>query len=317
VPGEFAPLFEIARGLMARGHQVTVLTGSGFRSSVERAGLSFAPLTGTADFDPRSVHAQPARAALPPGPAQLSWDLVNVFINRMPDQHAALQELLHREPGQYLVANTLFLGAWPAWLGAPGARPARWVAASAVPLALSSEDTTFLGPVPVGPGEDPKIANRAANALFESATQTVSDRAGDVLRGLGARPPQAPFLDAMYTMPDQTAVLSVPGFEFERSDLPGNVHLAGILPAPVGPDWTPPGWWDELDGSRPVVVVTQGTIANEDYSQLIEPAMAGLADMDVTVVAALGRDLGALSARIPANARVAEYLPFGALTFMR
>jgi hypothetical protein len=78
--------------------------------------------------------------------------------------------------------------------------------------------------------------------------------------------PASPFLDAMYTLPDETAVLSVPGFEFERSDLPGNVRLAGILPAPAGGDWEPPAWWGELDGSRPVVVVSQGTLVNDDLS---------------------------------------------------
>ena len=312
VPGEFTPLLQIARGLAARGHQVTVLTGSGFRASVEQAGLSFAPLAGTADYDVRELHSRPGRAALPP-PAQVAWDLVNIFINPMPDEHAALQELLSRDPGQYLIANTLFLGAWPAKLGAPGPRPARWVAVSAVPLALSSEDTTFFGPVPVGPGEDPKAANRVANAQFQAAIRPADNRAGELLMELGAARPTSPFLDAIYTLPDQTAVLSVPGFEFERSDLPGNVRLAGILPAPAGEDWEPPAWWGELDGSRPVVAVTQGTLANGDLSQLVEPALAGLASMDVTVVAALGREHGPLSVPVPANARVAGYIPFGAL----
>jgi len=313
VPGEFTPLLQIARVLAARGHQVTVLTGSGLRSSVEQAGLSFAPLSGAADYDIRALHSQHGRAALPPGPAQLAWDLVNIFINPMPDQHAALQQLLSRDPAQYLVANTLFTGAWPAKLGAPGSRPARWVAVSAVPLALSSEDTTFFGPVPVAAREDQKAANRAANAQFQAAMRPADERAGELLAELGADRPESSFLDAIYTLPDETAVLSVPGFEFERSDLPGNVHLTGILPAPAGEDWTPPAFWHELDGSRPVVVVTQGTVANQDLSQLVEPTLAGLADMDVTVVAALGRDVGALTAQVPANARVADRVPFGAL----
>jgi UDP:flavonoid glycosyltransferase YjiC (YdhE family) len=91
------------------------------------------------------------------------------------------------------------------------------------------------------------------------------------------------------------------------------VRLAGILPAPAGGDWEPPAWWGELDGSRPAVVVTQGTLVNDDLSQLVEPALAGLAGMDVTVVAALGREHGPLSVPVPANARVAGYIPFGAL----
>lgn len=134
-----------------------------------------------------------------------------------------------------------------------------------------------------------------------------------MLTDLGATGFPATFVDAIYTLADETAVLTVPEFEFERSDMPENVHLVGILPAAGTEDWQPLAWWDELDGSRPVVVVTQGTLANDDLSQLVEPTLTGLADLDVTVVAALGRDPEALSIPIPANARVAEFIPFGAL----
>jgi UDP:flavonoid glycosyltransferase YjiC (YdhE family) len=61
------------------------------------------------------------------------------------------------------------------------------------------------------------------------------------------------------------------------------------------------------------VVVTQGTLANRDLSQLIEPALTGLADLDVTVVAALGREADALSIAVPPNAHVAEFIPFDVL----
>jgi UDP:flavonoid glycosyltransferase YjiC (YdhE family) len=313
IPGEFAPMLEIGRDLGARGHQVTVLTGSIFRSAVEGAGLGFTPLTGTADYDAREILARSERAKLPPGPEQLNWDWINAFVNPMSDEHVSLQELLSRDPDQYLVANTLFLGAWPVRQGAAGLKPLRWVAVSAVPVALNSEDTTFFGPVPVGPGDDPKAANREANALFRAALRPVDRRADEVLAGMGALLLASAWIDTIYTIADETAVLTVPGFEFERSDLPGNVHLVGILRGSAVDGWQPPAWWDELDGSRPVVVVTQGTVANDDLSQLVEPTLAGLADEDVTVVAALGRHPEALAVPVPANARVAEFIPFGAL----
>jgi UDP:flavonoid glycosyltransferase YjiC (YdhE family) len=229
----------------------------------------------------------------------------------MPDGHAALQELLDEDPGQYLISNALFLGALPARLGAAGRRPLRWVAVSAVPLALGSDDTTFFGPAPVGPGEDPVAANRAANAQFAAATRPTRDRVNELLRELGAGPVDQSFTDLIITQPDATAVLSVPGFEFDRGDLPASVHLVGIMPAQHADGWVPPGWWPDLDAGRPVVVVTQGTVANDDLSQLVEPALAALAGLDVTVVGALGRDPGALPA--PPNARVAEFVPFGEL----
>lgn len=78
-------------------------------------------------------------------------------------------------------------------------------------------------------------------------------------------------------MPDVIAALSVPRFEFERSDAPESLHLVGILPGRAAGTWQEPEWWPELDGSRPVVVVTQGTLANRDLAELVGPALAGLA----------------------------------------
>jgi len=189
----------------------------------------------------------------------------------------------------------------------------RWVAVSAVPLALSSDDTTFFGPVPAGQGEDPVAANRAANARFAAATQPVQDRVNELLREMGAGPLGQSFTDLIVTQPDAAAVLTVPGFEFERGDLPACVHLVGIMPAQGADGWAAPGWWPDLGAGRPVVVVTQGTLANSDLSQLVEPALTALAGLDVTVVGALGRDPGVLSVPVPANAHVAEFVPFGEL----
>jgi UDP:flavonoid glycosyltransferase YjiC (YdhE family) len=313
ITGELAPLLELARRLAARGHQVTVLTGSRFRATVESSGLAFSPLAGRADFDDRLLETLPGRAELAPGPELFNFEWDHAFVQPMRDQCAALQNLLEQEPGQYLIANALFLGAVPAALGAPGRRPLRWTAVSVVPLALSSEDTTFFGPVPTGPGQDQKAANRAANAGFAQALRPTQDRLNEILRSMGATPTFPPFVDGIITVPDVTAALTVPGFEFARGDAPDNLHLVGHLSPQQPTDWEPPAWWPDLDSGRPVVVVTQGTIANSNLSQLIEPALTGLDGLDVTVVAALGRDTSALTVPVPANARAAEYIPFSAL----
>jgi UDP:flavonoid glycosyltransferase YjiC (YdhE family) len=313
ITGELSPLLELGRGLARRGHHITVVTGSRFRADVENAGLAFMPVTGPADFDDRLFGEDPERAKLAPGPEMLNYDWIHAFVNPIPDQHAVLQQLLEQDPDQYLISNVLWLGAFPTAMGAPGLRPRRWVGVTAVPLALSSDDTTFFGPVPVGPGEDQKAANRAANAQFAVAMQPTQDRLATVLESLGATKDCPVFVDGVVTVPDAAAALTVPGFEFERGDAPDSVRLVGILPARSAADWEPPPWWAELDGSRPVVVVTQGTLANRDLSELVEPALAGLADLDVTVVAALGREAGALSIPVPPNAHVAEFIPFDVL----
>lgn len=313
VTGELSPLLLLAERLAERGHQITVVTGSRFRTRVEGAGLAFVPVTGLADFDDRVLGEDPERAKLAPGPEMLNYDWIQAFVNPLPELHAILQRLLKQDHDQYLIANALWLGAFPTALGAPGLRPRRWIAVSAVPLAISSDDTTFFGPAPVGPGEDQKAANRAGNAEFAAMLQPSQDRLAEVLRSVGAMQPCPPFADAILTIPDATAALTVPGVEFDRSDAPDSLHLVGILPAPGAGGWQPPDWWAELEDSRPVAVVTQGTLANRDLSELIEPTLTGLADLDVTVVAALGRERDALSIPVPSNAHAAEYVPFEAL----
>jgi UDP:flavonoid glycosyltransferase YjiC (YdhE family) len=75
-----------------------------------------------------------------------------------------------------------------------------------------------------------------------------------------------------------------------------------------------PVWWDSLEDFKPLILVTQGTIANRDLSQLIEPAIAALADGQMTVVVAAGRsDLEAISlpqGRTPDNTKIESFIPF-------
>ncbi len=55
--------------------------------------------------------------------------------------------------------------------------------------------------------------------------------------------------------------------------------------------------------------MSQGTVAT-DADQLIRPALAGLADQDVLVIAVTGGTDPGLLGELPANARVERYLPF-------
>ncbi len=105
--------------------------------------------------------------------------------------------------------------------------------------------------------------------------------------------------------------LSVPSFEFPRAVLPRSVQFVGT--PPIVPNQVPlPSWAHELDGSRKAVLVTQGTLANFDFGLLVGPTLAALAnEPDLLVMAtAGGRPVEAIPGPIPANARLASYLPF-------
>lgn len=85
-------------------------------------------------------------------------------------------------------------------------------------------------------------------------------------------------------------------------DLPPNHHYLG--PALWSPDIPPPAWWNELPQDSPIVYVTLGS---SGQGTLLPTVLQALAPLPVFVIAATaGR---ACEGPIPANARVADYLP--------
>jgi UDP:flavonoid glycosyltransferase YjiC (YdhE family) len=112
----------------------------------------------------------------------------------------------------------------------------------------------------------------------------------------------------MFDYPTLVAQLSTPAFEYPRSDRPTKIHFVGPAIAALERPFSPPSWWEELTNTaRPVVFVTQGTVA-KDLDNLVAPALAGLEHEDVLVAAAPLAD-GALPA-LPDNARAAPFVPF-------
>jgi UDP:flavonoid glycosyltransferase YjiC (YdhE family) len=111
---------------------------------------------------------------------------------------------------------------------------------------------------------------------------------------------------------DALVQFGVPSFEYPRSDAPSTLHFVGPLSAAAS-QAPLPAWWSDLDGSRPIIHVTQGTFANIDYDQVIAPTLCALEGDDVLVVVTTGnRPLDTLPP-LPANARAATYLPYDEL----
>jgi UDP:flavonoid glycosyltransferase YjiC (YdhE family) len=103
-----------------------------------------------------------------------------------------------------------------------------------------------------------------------------------------------------------------PGIEsFEYPDANSKVKYIGALPTPVGQSKLPE-WWQELNHNKRLVLVTQGTIANRDFGQVIAPALVALGGReDVTIIVTTGgQPAESIPVAIPANARIASFLPY-------
>jgi UDP:flavonoid glycosyltransferase YjiC (YdhE family) len=307
-------VLSVVRVLAAAGHAVRVLTGARYRSAVAEAGAEWVPLPAEADYDDRDMDAAfPGRVGRR-GVDGARWDLRHIFLDPAPAQLRAVDEQLNARRTDAVLVESLFLGAMLLLCRPAAARPPV-VNLGIVPLGLRSRDTA---PFALGIPPMPGPLGRARNALLNASTDRMvfgelQKEAERMAREtVGAELPTA----AMNypAMADAIAQFTVPGFEYPRSDATVPVRFVGpvSLATPAASAVPLPGWWDDLDG-RTVVHVTQGTIANGNLNGLILPTLRALADRDVLVVAATGRRPLPPRSAVPANARIAEYLPYDEL----
>ena len=197
-----------------------------------------------------------------------------------------------------------------------------------MPYTSNSRDTAPFG-VALQPGTGPLL--RARNATMNWATEHFA--LSDIQRFARRRLAEAGsggsggsdgsgrsvgfpgyFIDLQPKVADAYLQETVAGFEYPRSDLAPSVRFVGpILPSPE-PSFEEPPWWPELQGDRPVVHVTQGTLDNADLGRLLLVTTRALADDHVLVVATTGGpDPEPLRAGMPSNVRLERFVPHGLL----
>jgi MGT family glycosyltransferase len=307
VAGHLSPLVPLCRALVSAGHEVGWYTGSLYKSRVEAAGASYFGYESARDYDGTRLDEEfPERARLKELP-KLIFDMKHFFIDSAPAQHEDLLHILERFPADVVLADPGMLGSFftREKTGVP------LVIVGVLPMVISSVDAA-----PFGPGLQPatgvlgRLRNRALHAFFQRVLFGGVQKHWNETRARIGLPPTGWWMD---TVASATAFLqpTVPGFEYPRSDLPPNVRFIGAIPGDRHPDVPTPPFWHELDGARPVVHVTQGTVANA-APDLIQPALDGLADEDVLVVVSTGgRPVESLGLRrIPANVRIATFLSY-------
>lgn len=312
--GHVAPMRAIAADLIGRGHEAVFITGTAFEDAVRSTGARFVPFHGLADIDIEAFVRD--RAHMLPGPDQVNHDMMNVFVDPIPIQHELIQQELAAAGDEpvVLITDSFALGGWPVALGAPGIRPAATIGIGVSVLTALSTDTA-----PYGPGLLPDASeagrqrNAELNAEHRTAMAPTQDRLEQVLSSLGATATVPFVFDGLAGVPDRTLQLCPAGFEYPRPDAPPGVRFIGPLPAaPLAADVTLPEWWGDVESAERVVVVSQGTVANQDTTALFGPALRALADLDALVVITTGHDGPALG-EVPANARVGGFVPFDLL----
>jgi MGT family glycosyltransferase len=316
VPGHVLPLLAVSQHLVSRGHDVVVQTGRLFRERAEATGARFVAFRPEIDIDYRQLDERfPERRRIASGPAQLCFGLKHIFADAIPHQSAGIRDIRGEIPVDAIIVDTMFCGTFPLLLGPPEKR-VPVVALGITALALSSADTAFFGTA-LPPALTPQ--DRARNVMMNSQLQRavfgdVQQYFNNVLVKHGSRALPEFLFDCMITLPDLYLQLTAMAFEYPRGDMPDTVRFVGPLLSPPSTGFRAPPWWDDLDKAGSVVLVTQGTLANDDLGRLVGPTLTALANEDLMVIASTGGPpVESIPAALPPNARATTFVPFDRL----
>ena len=306
--GHVNPGLPIARELVRRGHDVRWYSTPRFKRAIEAVGARYVPFRNAMQLDEEHVDAFVDRPA--EGIRQLQYDIKNIFVEFIRGALRDLEAELRREPADVIVGDNCaaVTEAVHQKLGIP------WAVYGISAMATSSRDTAPFG-LALRPSTTPlgRLRNRFLNWLVARVIFRDANNYNEKLRRELGLPPLGRGLFDFSVQADLYLQASTPSFDYPRTDLPKNVHYIGAtIPQPPA-DWQPPSWWGELH-SRKVILVTQGTINNE-FDQLIRPAIRALADESALVVVTTGsrpvEDVGIDP--LPPNVRVERFIPYAQL----
>jgi MGT family glycosyltransferase len=307
VAGHLNPLLGLARILVKHGHDVLVQTGREAKPRVEAAGMPFVPLLPEVEITPdQYLESHPERQKKAPGMEMFGFDMEHLFLPTLPGQTAGLKKALRDFPADIIMAESMFFGTLPLLLDAREKRPA------IVHLGITVLNLGSGKNMPPIPGMSAELMQARDEQRERVLLKPLQGAFNKTLTELGCRPLPCPVLESMSTLPDLYLHPGIESFQYAApSPTSSPVRYIGQLPLPPG-QHSLPDWWHDLDETKRLVLVTQGTVANRDFGQLVGPALEGLAkEKDLIILVTTGgQPAESIPVDIPANAHVTEFLPY-------
>ena len=311
--GHVHPLLPVMQVLQARGHAVALATSRLYQERIEREGLPFYPL-GPHYSEERLEEFFPPIRYLRIHYLRVSYDFLRIFMASIPARIPELRQLAQVFQPSVVVAGPLTFAAQ------------LFCEQKALPWAVLSPMTHFMSPsLHAPPAGFPRVETMPAALRFpyrlglKGALRTATVLMAPwrfalnrYRRQLGL-PSHADPLSPRVVAPYLLIHICSREYDYNRSDLPSQVHYIGpsVWDRPI--DWQAPGWLAEVPQGKPLVYVSLGTVFNTRLS-VFRKIIRALGQLDVFGLVATGPGCPPdLFSAVPSNVRVESYIPQTAL----
>ncbi len=305
--GSVTPALEAARRMIARGHDVRVMSDEANRPETEAAGARFVPWTRAPNRPDRSRETEILQDwKAPPGPDGMIAAIETIFCGPALAYAEDVAVELRREPADLAVCNDLLFGTMVGCeaLGQPF-----------VVLAPNVSLAPLPGAPPMGPGFTP-ARDEAERAMHAEAAQRVVGMFDVGLASLNAAraafglAPLAHVFD-QYEAAGATLLATARAFDFPVDVMPPKVRYVGPLIGHVG--WARP-WASPFpaDDVRPLVAVSFSTTF-QNHGAVLQRVIDALGTLPVRAAVTLGGIIRPEELNAPANVALLHSAPHDAL----
>ncbi len=305
--GNTPPMLALVRRLVARGHEVRVLSDPCNQAEVEATGAGFSSWRRAPRRPDKSIDTDPLRDwEVTSPPAMIGRLRDRLFVGPARGYAEDVRDELARFPTDVVVSSEMLFGAM---VGAE---------AAGVPcVALSANVYLFPRPgvPPFGPGFFPatgvlgRLRDRVVSAIASRGFAKGTESFNETRRALGLPPLEHPFDQLARTA--RHLVLTSAAFDFPSSAPSPHIVYAG--PELEDPSWTEP-WaspWPSTD-RRPLVLVGFSTTF-QNQSDALHRVIAALRTLDVRAVVTTGPSIDAASLPSSENVHVCASAPHSEL----
>ncbi len=304
--GHVNPFLPVVQHLIKHGHEIVWLCGRAYRNKIESTGARFVPMP--KDFDPNGIEIYDFKPELKKlkGIAQIKFYIKTWCYDMTKPTLKIIDELREDFEPDIYISDPMVYG--PYLQAEQTGKPS--INLHVLPLPLSSKDHGPFG-TGIGPSNSffGRLRIRVLNFLVDNIIFRDLRKYCNHLRSeVGLEPFDHIFNDFLKSA-TKVMTVTIPGFDYPRSDMPNNVEYIGPIMPRNSTDFVEPEWWPELRDKRPVILVNQGTIAN-DITELILPTMKALRNEDVLLIAVPVKEQ---IKDLPSNVKVAKFIPFAHL----